>query len=102
MKFCEKCGMNIREKSRYCPQCGILLEKYEKFSVEEEVGKFCSGCGAPVHKPYCGNCGTYVKIVSLKEEAISGKHFLKKVGNVSERMRKKQGNRRLPKLSRKW
>ena len=101
MKFCERCGMNIREKSRYCPQCGSMLEKYEKFSVEEETAKFCGGCGAPVRKLYCANCGTYAKIASLKEEAISGKYFLKKAGNVSEGVRSKKSKIKLPKLSRK-
>lgn len=97
MKFCERCGMSIGEKSRYCPQCGSFIEKYEKFSLEEETEKFCSGCGAPVEKSYCGNCGTYAKIASLKEETTLEKHFLKKAGNVSERVKK--GNRKLPKLS---
>lgn len=93
--------MGIGEKSRYCPQCGSLIEKYEKFSVDEETVKFCSGCGAPVHKNYCGNCGTYAKMTSLTDEATGGKYFLKKAGNGSKNVGKKKCKIELPKISMK-
>lgn len=99
--FCERCGMSIGEKSRYCPQCGSLIEKYEKFSVEEQTAKFCGGCGAPVQKTYCGNCGTYAKMTSLTDEATVGKHFLKKAGNGSKNVGKKKCKIELPKISMK-
>ena len=93
--------MNIGGKSRYCPQCGSLIEKYEKFSVEEETAKFCGGCGAPVHRSYCGNCGAYAKMTSLTDEATGGKYFLKKAGNGSKNVGKKKCKIELPKISMK-
>lgn len=99
--FCERCGTSIGEKSRYCPQCGSMLEKYEKFSLEEETAQFCGNCGAPIHKSYCGNCGSYTKMTSLTEEATWGKHFMKKTGNVSEGERKKRRKITFPKISMK-
>lgn len=99
--FCERCGMGIGEKSRYCPQCGSLIEKYEKFSVEEQTAKFCGGCGAPVHRSYCGKCGTYAKMTSLTDEATGGKYFLKEAGNGSKNVGKKKCKIELPKISMK-
>lgn len=102
MNFCEKCGTSIGDRSRYCPQCGCLLEKYEKFSVEEEMGKFCGSCGATVQKSYCGNCGTYAPIISLKEESTVGKNFLNKMQKASGSESKKNSRITLPKISIKW
>lgn len=51
--FCKNCGTKIKDTARFCPGCGM--------KVERKTDRFvCPTCGEPVKagEKFCRNCGT--------------------------------------------
>ncbi len=50
---CPQCGALARGNARFCPSCGVSLEK------PGGAERACSSCGAPLEKGarFCGSCG---------------------------------------------
>ena len=44
---CQKCGADVEEKQKFCPECGA------------KIGQFCKACGVKLDKKqkYCPECG---------------------------------------------
>lgn len=64
-KLCIKCGMEIPEKSKHCPECGTAQNPVCSKCGEmiSPKAKFCSNCGAKVEsqKKVCSKCGEELK-----------------------------------------
>lgn len=58
---CPLCGGAINADSRFCPNCGAMVEAPEEEKKEDVI--FCSGCGnkLPADAVFCEECGTKVK-----------------------------------------
>lgn len=59
---CEKCGSQIPQGSKFCPQCGTSTAKETKKCIKcgkeiEKNMKFCPECGASQQEPVCPKCG---------------------------------------------
>lgn len=56
--YCSKCGKEIPDKSKICPECGALMDN----------AKFCQHCGEAIDKDcvVCPKCGKQVS--QLKQE----------------------------------
>ena len=54
---CTKCGNEIRDGVKFCPQCGG--------EVEEKRVKFCTKCGSELHEEavFCAKCGASIGTV---------------------------------------
>jgi Double zinc ribbon len=49
MADCTKCGVQLKDGSRFCAQCGAPVEYCPKCGQTLKDGaQFCGGCGAPV------------------------------------------------------
>lgn len=63
---CAKCGANVNQNSKFCPQCGAKMggedtAKCAKCGKDIPQGsKFCPECGAPTSRK-CPGCGANVK-----------------------------------------
>lgn len=85
--FCRKCGTAVKDTARFCPGCGLNIERkpapvdkptcHKCGAFVKENAKFCKSCGAKLTAPtaqpeikYCG-CGAPIK---------EGTKFCKKCG----------------------
>ena len=50
--FCNQCGNELSEKSKFCPKCGTAVAQ-----------RVCSNCGTPYENGtmYCENCGSRIE-----------------------------------------
>ena len=55
---CTKCGNEIRDGVKFCPQCGEEVK-------EDKRVKFCTKCGSELHEEavFCANCGASIGTV---------------------------------------
>lgn len=93
--YCKKCGKQITENSKFCPECGSSLE--ESCSVRTFHLK-CSNCGADMevneetNEIYCSYCGT--KQLILDPELIKAKNSkeieLEKIKSEERKQDKKE------------
>lgn len=68
MRFCIKCGEEIKKPGIYCGKCGKILEEMPNDYIIDEVKvQFCPKCGSRVEKNYCPQCGTYATNLTVRE-----------------------------------
>ena len=91
---CPQCHKEIADTAKFCPECGTRISGLSGGLFDDNVCpschmrnrdgvKFCVSCGAgltclcpececehPVHRPFCGRCGTEVKaFLSVRDSA---------------------------------
>ena len=57
--FCQNCGKEIPNDSRFCPECGTKQEsEVVQKSIQNEPLKYCSNCGIqmPLDSRFCPEC----------------------------------------------
>lgn len=62
--YCEKCGAEIDNDTKFCPNCGCSAEKViEVEPIPMQEKKYCSKCGEQIHKDavICPKCGCYTE-----------------------------------------
>lgn len=64
-KTCVKCGVEIPEKSKHCPECGVAQNPTcpKCGEVVSSRAKFCANCGTAIvkQKKTCAECGEELK-----------------------------------------
>ena len=61
---CPKCGANVKEGAKFCPECGEKMgtEVCPKCGAKVAAGaKFCPECGVKLGEQACPKCGAKVK-----------------------------------------
>ena len=60
MRICSKCGFEIDDKNKFCPNCGSKVPQDES---SKERYKFCPKCGSKISADtkICPNCGINFK-----------------------------------------
>lgn len=60
--YCTKCGKEIPNDSKICPECGVL----------QENAKFCQHCGEAIDKDcvVCPKCGKQVSALKQEQPSI--------------------------------
>lgn len=70
---CTKCGNELKNGVKFCPQCGEAIK-------EEKKMRYCTKCGAEIqpYASFCAKCGTNVNVVqeqgAKKTKKQSGKY----------------------------
>ena len=65
MKYCIKCGNELRDEAVMCPKCGGEVENVPQSEPQQKKTKFCTYCGAEVLEAaiVCPKCGCPVAMV---------------------------------------
>lgn len=74
--FCKNCGNEIKEKGKFCQNCGTPVIAYELEVIEEELNTadnvsevriFCRNCGTEIktENEFCPECGISVTSVLM-------------------------------------
>ena len=63
MSFCVKCGKELNEQEKYCPECGTVVESPEEV-VAETVGKY-QGYNVPKCFTIFGKIGPIIGLVTF-------------------------------------
>lgn len=77
MPFCSNCGSEVKDNTKFCPECGNSLN-HEVESINSQqnnaTGTLCPKCGSliPEGNVACINCGTVLNQESHKTVIILG------------------------------
>lgn len=65
---CTKCGNELKDGVKFCPQCGEVVK-------EEKKMKYCTKCGSelPEDAVFCAKCGTNINVVQEQEVSKKSK-----------------------------
>lgn len=66
--ICNKCGGELDENAKFCPECG---DKIEYPQIKNNKKPYCPNCGAYVadSENFCDECGTNLKTPSIQTDA---------------------------------
>ncbi len=60
MAFCRNCGTEIPDNSKFCPECGVVIEQEEKEPEEKRICPKCNSENIDPSTKKCLNCGYYL------------------------------------------
>ena len=107
MKYCKKCGGELKEGAKFCPNCGGVIPAQEKSEdskkneaesispVSDSTASipkvFCKSCGAPLKEgaKFCQKCGSPVSppIGHVKEQDLQPYDNISSVSDESDKIK---------------